>query len=171
MYLRMLRDTFWHLHDLIKDQSVFVSKGKKKQRPVWMQLAAFLICWRTKPGLKTAKTACISEGCTYNFCRCVVDAIRSIRDQHLAWPGRQQRAFLKGEMTDYGFPGCIGLVDGSIFGLQVRPRKDGFVFFSGRKKIYCVRLHLLLCLYFSVLHYLPDCCSGRMRSSLHHHSV
>ena len=44
----------------------------------------------------------------------MVQAFRNICDNHLAWPGDEHHTFLKEEMgEEFGFPGCIGIGDGT----------------------------------------------------------
>lgn len=137
----MERDSFWYLHHLIEDDPVFQSTGRKPQRPSWHQLATFLIRYGEDPAMKSAKIAGIAEGTVYNYCDRVVQAFRNIRAHHLAWPGKERRAFLKYEMADYGFPGCIGIVDGTLIPLQNKPLENGEVYWC-RKKFYAVCLPL-----------------------------
>lgn len=80
----------------------------------------------------------MAEGSVYNYCSRVTQAFREIRAQHLSWPGRERRAFLKAEMTEFGFPGCIGIIDGTLIRLMEKPKTDGEVYFC-RKKFYSVR--------------------------------
>ena len=98
-----------------------MSTGRKPQLPAWYQLAVFLVRYGSDPAVKTAETACMSEGSVYNYSRRVAQAFRDIRDDHLSWPGPERHAFLKTEMAEYGFPGCIGIVDGSLIQLMQKP--------------------------------------------------
>lgn len=133
----MDRESFWYLHKLIKDDPVFRSTGRKPQRPSWHQLAAFLIRYGEDPAIKSAKISGVSEGSIYNYADRVTQALRNIRADHLSWPGKERRAFLKHEMADYGFPGCIGIVDGTLIPLRSKPPKNGEVYWC-RKKFYGV---------------------------------
>lgn len=137
LFARVDRKNFWYLHDCIKRNPVFVSRSLRPQRPPWYQLAAFLIRYGCDPAIKTAETACMSEGSVYNYCTRVAQAFRDIRHEHLSWPGPQRRTFLKSEMAEYGFPGCIGIVDGTLIELMQKPRRHGEVYFC-RKKYYAV---------------------------------
>lgn len=137
LFARVDRKNFWYLHDCIKRNPVFVSRSLRPQRPPWYQLAAFLIRYGCDPAIKTAETACMSEGSVYNYCTRVAQAFRDIRHEHLSWPGPQRRTFLKSEMAEYGFLGCIGIVDGTLIELMQKPRRHGEVYFC-RKKYYAV---------------------------------
>jgi hypothetical protein len=139
----MSRETFWHLHDLIKNDPIFQSKGKRPQRPVKYQLAAFLCRMGAETAIKTAGIIAIAEGTVYLYCDRVTRAFRHIRDHFLAWPGEERRVFLSEAMSEWGFPGCIGIGDGSYIHLTIRPRGNGYAYWC-RKKYYAVSSHSYL---------------------------
>ena len=139
---RMSRASFWHLHDIIAGDSIFVSKGRRPQRPVSIQLAAFLIKYGSLSMTKTAGVVSIAEGTVHLYCSRVCRALRNVRDQHLSWPGQRRRAFLKEEMAKWGFPGCIGIVDGTLIQLMDKPLKNGWAYYCW-KKFYAVCIHLV----------------------------
>lgn len=134
---RMSRETFWHLHDLIQVDPIFQSSGKRPQRPVKYQLAAFLCRMGAETVIKTAGIMAIAEGTVYLYCARVTRAFCHLRDNFLAWPGEERRPFLSSEMAEWGFPGCIGIGDGSSIHLIVRPRRNGYAYWC-RKKYYAV---------------------------------
>ena len=136
---RMTRESFWHLHNLIQEDLIFVSSGHKQQRPVSEQLAAFLMHCGGISHVIAASHCCIAEGTTYLYHKRVRKALLNIRDNHLAWPGPQRRAFLKEEMNEFGFPGCIGIIDATLIPLASKPLKDGWAYYT-RKKFYGVSL-------------------------------
>lgn len=162
----MERDSFWYLHDLIKNDPIFLSTGRKPQRPSWHQLATFLIRYGEDPAIKSAKIAGVSEGSVYNYCDRIAQAFRNIRPQHLSWPGQERRAFLKEEMTEYGFPGCIGIIDGTLIRLREKPLVDGEVYFC-RKKFYAVCTKQECLQLFSQIHFFAAYRSSSLRSPLH----
>jgi len=134
----MTRDAFWHLHDCICNDPIFISTSNRPQRPVKYQLATFLCRMGAESALKTACVMSIAEGTVYLYCSRVCRAFRNIRDEHLAWPGDQRRGFLSHEMSEWGFPGCIGIGDGSYVHLVNRPIRNGYAFWC-QKKCYAVR--------------------------------
>ena len=87
--------------------------------------------------LKTVAVMSIAEGTVFLYTKHVCRAFQNFRDQHLAWPGVQQCAFLSQEMSEWGFPGCISIGDGSYVFLVHRPRRNGYTFWC-RKKCYAV---------------------------------
>ena len=117
----MSRAAFWHVHDLIKDDPVFTSGGKRPQRPPAHQLAAFLVRMGATSGVKSAGGVSIAEGTVFLYCKRGTRALRMIRTNHLAWPGHARRQFLSSEMGVVGFPGCIGISDGTYIRLAGRP--------------------------------------------------
>lgn len=137
VYNRVDRETFWHLHDLISRDSIFVSTGVRPQRPVKVQLAAFLCRCGAVSGIKSSSIICIAEGTVYGYIKRIVRAFRNIRDNHLAWPGVSRREFLSKEMGASGFPGCIGIGDGTYIRLVDKPWIDGWSYWC-RKKFYAV---------------------------------
>ncbi|EPQ55387.1 hypothetical protein GLOTRDRAFT_93845 [Gloeophyllum trabeum ATCC 11539] len=133
----MDRASFWHVHDLIKDNPVFFSGNGRRQRPVQYQLATFLCRIGGESNEKAGDVTAIAEGTTYLYCERVCRALRTLKAQHLAWPGPERRQFLKECMAEYGFPGCIGIGDGTFFGLTEKPWVNGFAYWC-RKKFYAV---------------------------------
>lgn len=87
--------------------------------------------------IKTAGVMSIAEGTVYVYTKRVCRAIRHLRDQHLAWPGQERREFLSNEMAQQGFPGCIGIADGSYIRLLFKPKVNGYAYWC-RKKYYAV---------------------------------
>jgi len=134
-WLRMSRPSFWALVDKISDDPGLRSSGLRPQAPVWYQLAVFLIRWSNASALRTAGVMAVAEGSVYNYCARISKAFRRIKPEHLWWPGDQRRAFLKEEMGGYGFPGCIGMVDGTLFKLSEKPQQEPYSYYT-RKQFY-----------------------------------
>jgi len=135
----MSRSAFLRVHELIKDDAVFLSCGKRPQRPVNYQLVVFLLKFGGLPGIKFAGVLSLAEGTVSLYSHCVCQALRNVHADHLHWPGKEWRTFLKGEMVKYGFQGCLGMVDGSLIRLAERPRKNPRSYFC-RKKYYWVSI-------------------------------
>ena len=115
-----------------------MSRGKKPQREVKYQLAAYLIHAGSESGVKRATVISIAEGAGYGYLDRVVQAFRNICDNHLAWPGEERHTFLKEEMgDDFGFPGSIGIGDGTYVRLAEKPWTNGWSYWC-RKKFYAV---------------------------------
>lgn len=138
----MTRDNFTKVLGLISFHPVFFSTGVRQQRPVYEQLAVFLMRCSGKMALHTSTDAAIAEGTIYLYCKRVCTALLDLRNDKLSWPNQQQREVLKAEMEQYGFPGCIGILDATLIPLMDKPKNHGWSYFC-RKKFYAVRCHSL----------------------------
>jgi hypothetical protein len=136
---RLSRESFDHVLDLIKSDPVFQSTGKKPQRPVKYQLAAFLCHVGGEDAAKTGDITSIAEGTSYLYIPRVTRALRNLRSSFLAWPGPERREYLKDAMGEWGFPGCIGICDGTFLRLLHKPWKQGWSYWC-RKKYYAVSI-------------------------------
>lgn len=135
---RMTHETFWHLCSLIKDDPVFQARTPRRpQRPVHHQLAAFLCRFGSEDALKASCVMTIAEGSIYAYCYRVCRAFRNIRDAYISWPDVDCRRAIKEETSKLGFPGCIGIADGTLFRLTNKPLIEGESYWS-RKKFYGV---------------------------------
>ncbi|KAI5118939.1 hypothetical protein M0805_006285 [Coniferiporia weirii] len=119
-FMRMDKESFVQLHDVIKDDTVFILKGYKLQHPPWYQLVIFLLQFGCDPALKMAEEASIAEGT----------------------PDAECRASIKAETVEFGFPGCIGIVDGSLIPLANKPHVNRELYWCC-KKFYSVTLQAI----------------------------
>ena len=61
-------------------------------------------------------------------------AILSLRDEYVRWPDENKRKeTAKSILARYGFPNCVGMVDGTLHPLTFAPRRGDAADFSGRK--------------------------------------
>lgn len=75
--------------------------------------------------------------------RCVT-ALVSFRGSAISWPGPgEQRSIALAFEEEYGFPGCMDVVDGSLMPLASKPELFGENYFS-RKCSYAINT-LLVC--------------------------
>lgn len=139
----MRRPAFWSLVELIKDDRVFQSTGKRPQRPAAHQLATFLVRFGNVTAMKGAGATSISEGAVYLYCRRVRKAIRRLRGRFVAWPEADARQRASSDFEDVGFPGCLGIIDGSLIPLAERPLKHGSSYYC-RKGYYAVSMQMLV---------------------------
>ncbi|KAL3690504.1 hypothetical protein R1sor_016813 [Riccia sorocarpa] len=77
-----------------------------------------------------------------NYTNRVMTAIESAMGHEIAWPDRHKRAVNSVHFAELGFPGCIGLVDGTLVNLSQRPRDDGETYFD-RKSNYSMNVHVI----------------------------
>ena len=136
---RMDRDSFWELHDLIKDDPIFQGAPGRPQRRPHIQLATFLCRLGGETGLKTAGFAGIAEGSVNNYMKRVTHALRRLRNTFVRWPSGENCEVVLAYFEDEDFPGCLGSGDGSYFRSGVKPLRNGFAFFC-HKGFYAVRV-------------------------------
>ena len=129
----MNRTSFFRLLDLIRDDPVFVSRGRKPQTPPRYQLATYLIRYGAEPGVKVATLLQMAEGTVYNHSTRVVRALRRLRPLYLSWPTPEEREISKQYSKAMGFPGAIGVIDGSYLELKDKPREDAMAYRSRKK--------------------------------------
>ncbi|KAL3681863.1 hypothetical protein R1sor_024819 [Riccia sorocarpa] len=72
----------------------------------------------------------------------VMTAIESAMGHEIAWPDHQERVVNSAHFAGLGFPGCIGLVDGTLVKLSQRPRNDGETYFD-RKSNYSMNVQVI----------------------------
>ncbi|KAL3683053.1 hypothetical protein R1sor_001075 [Riccia sorocarpa] len=72
-----------------------------------------------------------------NYTNRVMTALEFAMGHEIAWPDRQERAVNSAHFAGLGFPGCIGLVDGTLVKLSQRPHDDGETC-SDRKSNYSI---------------------------------
>jgi hypothetical protein len=64
----------------------------------------------------------------------VVLAIRSMREQYIAWPNADERKSIAKRFQDkYRFPKCIGIIDGTLTPLAFPPSTEDAADYHGRK--------------------------------------
>jgi hypothetical protein len=107
----MDRTSFQHVADLICDNPVFQRASRCPQRAVEHQLAM--------------------------YCDRVSKALQRLKRGYLVWPGRQPRRIIKLAFGAKGFPGCIGVLDGSLIQLSNKPQVLGELYWC-QKKMYVV---------------------------------
>lgn len=129
--------------DILKENEVFQTSGRKKQRPVHYQLGVFLMRYGISgsharhPKLLTS----IGEGTVFLYCRRVTWAIRHHGLQCVTWPTAERKEVVKaGFKRMCGLDGIIGSLDGTLCGLETKPRVAGDSYIS-RKKTLSVRLY------------------------------
>lgn len=130
----MDRASFWHVHELICSNPIFISAGIRDQRSPKHQLVTYLCRVGCMSAIKTAGVMAVAEGSVYIYMNRVS---RALRDNHLAWPGPLRRNFISEQTQTWGFPGCLGSGDGSYVNLNDKPLVNGYAYWC-RKKVYAV---------------------------------
>ncbi|KAG2067778.1 hypothetical protein BDR04DRAFT_1211878 [Suillus decipiens] len=126
----MDRESFWHL---IADDPIFVVVNGSPQRPIKYQLATFLCRAGSEGILKTAAVMAVAEGTVFLYTECITTAFRNLRGRYLIWPNKIRCEFLSHEMNRWGFPGCIGIGDGSYIRLEEKPLQNRYAFYCHKK--------------------------------------
>ena len=133
----MDRDAFWDLHQHIRNDPVFVSNGRRPQRPPLIQLATFLCYVGGESGIKTAAFCATAEGTVWLYIRRVTRAVRKLRDLFISWPSYSERDNISMRMGNLGFPGCLGSCDGSYLRSATKPNENGYAYYC-HKGFYAV---------------------------------
>ncbi len=129
---------FQYLCGLLKATGLFDWVGNgRPPRPVEYQLSVFLRYYgssSTNKHFDSARDTSVGTGSVRNYVQNVTAAIRAIEAHHLTWPSLER----KGAIVDgFGWPGCIGAVDGSLIPLTYIPTERPYQYYS-RKKFYAV---------------------------------
>lgn len=84
------------------------------------------------------------EGSVVNFTnRFIVAVISIMGKRYLAWPTENQRDIIKSEiLEEYGFPSCVGFIDGSLIPLAYSPSWSHQDFYS-RKGFYAISCQIV----------------------------
>ncbi|KAL3691343.1 hypothetical protein R1sor_004994 [Riccia sorocarpa] len=137
----MEKRTFRILLSRLQSHPIFHNESNHSQTPVEIQLAVGL----DRMGHE-GNGACIarsmelwgvSHGTLVNFTKRVMTAIEDLLAGELKWPSPRERQVISEAFAEKGFPGCIGLIDGTLVELIQRPRFDGETYYD-RKANYSV---------------------------------
>jgi hypothetical protein len=138
----MTMESFWKLHDLIKDHRVFSQKGKRKQLPSEYQLMVLLAFLRTEgDGMSDKKVRsvfCLSCGAAKKYKDHVITAIiETLYQKTVFWPDKTERREISRRFqAKWKLPNLVGVADGTLFPLAFRPTRDDAPDFHGRKHIW-----------------------------------
>lgn len=135
----MSAPAFAHLVELLERHPIFQRQPGpgRPPRPASHQIATFLLyVGAASSKLRAAIEATIGEGSVYNYTRHVVTALLDLKTKTIFMPGAVEKQELA---ESFGLPGCVGLIDGSLFLLASTPHKRiRTEYYSGRAKAYCV---------------------------------
>ncbi|KAG8729640.1 hypothetical protein FRC10_003552 [Ceratobasidium sp. 414] len=135
---RMSKETFWAMVDVLKTNTIFQSKGHKNQRPVHYQLGMFLLRYGIAgshiqhPKLLTS----IGEGTVVLYCCRVIRVIREHGLECVVWPTEERKQEIKhGFKKICRLDNIIGSLDGTLHGLESKPRIAGDSYVSRKKTL------------------------------------
>ena len=140
--VRMTRDAFKLVVDLIKNDQVFHNDSNNKQAPVEIQLAVALYRFGTYGNgastIQVAKKFGVAVGTTELYTNRVIRALVRLYPYVVTWPKQEERITIKQATRDIsGFPNCLGAVDGTHIVLSMRPGKNGSDYYT-RKYGYAI---------------------------------
>ncbi|XP_070072656.1 uncharacterized protein [Drosophila takahashii] len=141
--LRVSKDQFLMLLDLIRNDEIFQSTGTKMQYPTDLQLA--IVLFRLGSSGNSASVRKISTvfgvgdgGTLALFTERVFTAFLRLLKKYIYWPKREEREVIVLN-TFHELPYCIGYIDGSEIKLFEKPPKNHGVYYS-RHRIYSVKM-------------------------------
>ena len=144
---RMSRENLDRVTEKIKDHSVF-KRGKRgpRQTEVKHQLMV-LLHFLGKEGESNdsqRSTFYIGGGSCEKFRDRVVEALCSLRDEYITWPDEKERKEIASRIeSEYIFPNCIGMMDGTLAPLCIAPLCDDAADYSGRKFQYSLTIMVI----------------------------
>ncbi len=138
--LRMEKQHFIKLVQVLQNDTIFQSEGNKPQAPVELQLAIFLRRLGSKDDIVSICSRFgVSEGTIILYVNRVIKAIRNKKSEFIQWPRNNNRiAVHTGFQAIGGFQNVIGAIDGTHFILNEAPVQDLTAFFT-RKKRYAIQ--------------------------------
>ena len=138
--LRMEKQQFNKLVQVLQDDTIFQNGGSKPQAPVELQLAIFLRRLGSKDDIESICSRFgVSEGTIILYVNRIMKAIRNKKSMFIQWPRNDKCvAVHTGFQTIGGFQNVIGAIDGTHFILNEAPAQDPTAFFT-RKKRYAIQ--------------------------------
>lgn len=143
-HYRVNRESFADLVELVKDHPVFESTGKRKQAPPEYQLLV-LLKYRGTNGnganaISLANHFGIGVGTVRDYRKRASKALLALEEQVVVWPDEAERKEIAARIyANYGFPHCVGVIDGTLLPLAFEPTEYHESYLS-RKKMYAVNM-------------------------------
>ena len=143
---RMYPDEFKSLLALLEDHPVF-SGGSRGPKQCPKEQLMLLLHFLGQPGCSARTNRSshfIGYGTHYNFLERAVEAVCSLREQVVFWPDHEERKAISTRMaSEYGFPNCVGMGDGTLFPLAFAPSSEDASDYSGRKYGYSITCFII----------------------------
>ncbi|XP_055353546.1 putative nuclease HARBI1 [Paramacrobiotus metropolitanus] len=138
--VRVTREGFKRIYDLICGHRVFQNESTNIQRPVDFQLAIALYRFGHYGNGASFNHMSFNMGLSCGaielYTTHVITALLSLMPQFVQWPDRNEKRKIKRRFfQEYGFENCVGLVDGTLVVLDSCPSMKGADYFS-RKNCY-----------------------------------
>jgi hypothetical protein len=126
---RMDKSMFWNLIDLVELYYVFHNNAYYMQALVCLQLAVCLDRFGHHGNgsyfMQNLMIWGVITESIHNFTMRCITALELTLKGQIRWPNRQERQQIFDAFALKGFPGCVGLIDGTTFSLTQRPAIDG----------------------------------------------
>lgn len=141
--------SFHILLERISQHPVFLSAGRRPQRPpiFQLQVALFYLGGGHDSRVRTSIHFQIAEGTVENYVRRVTVAILSLQGEFLSqWPApdsENYKAIVQRHQLQYGFPNVLGFVDGTIIPAYRKPIDQGESYYT-RKSCYAIHTTLVV---------------------------
>jgi DDE superfamily endonuclease len=86
----------------------------------------------------------------------VAKALRDLSEEYIHWPDSEEerREISKAIQTNFNFPRCLGIVDGTLFPLAFQPQTEDAPDYSGRKYGYSLSTMIICDHKRRICHYL-----------------
>ncbi|MGH7954338.1 MAG: hypothetical protein ACREOZ_00080, partial [Gloeomargaritales cyanobacterium] len=128
--------------DLVKGDDVFKEDGTKKKGPVELHLLVLLKYLGSSGNDNTARKNGLlfgmGEGAMFDYLNRTLTAFLRLREQVMPWPNAEERLKISNRFdVTYGFPGCVGIVDGSLLPLDRKPTLDGSSYYTRKGSYSC----------------------------------
>jgi len=134
---RLSRESFRHVLDAIIDHPVFINHSNNPQRPIRWQLFVALHHYGTPPSrTHNGRLWEVSHGTVDLYVQHVNTALLSLQKQYIQWPKPKTPAYdymTRMHHLKYGFPDCLGFVDGSTIAVATKPETNGEEYFTWKK--------------------------------------
>jgi len=86
----------------------------------------------------------LGKGSVQNYIRRATDAVLSVFSDTVFWPNAAERVEISTRIREkYHFPKCVGMIDGTFFGLAYKPEVHGEEYFN-RKQQYAIN-SMIIC--------------------------
>lgn len=137
---------FQRLVDQLSTNPIFYNNSYAPQAPVAFQLACALECLGKNgtgaSGASMKRAYGFGYGTVRSYAKRVIEALNDLAPEVITWPTTSAKAAIKEAFGAEGFPGCIGLIDGTGFPLSQRPALCGEMYYD-RKKRYSISAQVI----------------------------
>jgi hypothetical protein len=137
---RMSKESFTALLRLIEPHEIFYNNSRwpQKSPKIQLQVALYHFGGGGTSRIRTSIQFAIAEGTVYLYTHRVTVALLSLQQEYINWPAPHSAEYkrtVERHHLLYGFPNCLGFVDGTTVPIYRKPIKDGERYYS-RKSNY-----------------------------------